>query len=152
MKIIFLKKLDKTRTFKMEKFKFLEHTEDIKFKAYGRNLNEVFKNSALALFKSIYEGRVKLIKKIKFKVKGKDLEALMYNFLEEFLFLIDSKNFLPSTVKVKMGEDKKTIEAEVSGDNARKYQVEMHIKAITYNEMFVRKEKDKWVSQVVLDI
>ena len=152
MKLIFLKKLDKTRPFKLKKFKFLEHTADIKFKAYGRNLNEVFKNSALALFKSIYEGRVKLIKKIKFKVKGKDLEALMYNFLEEFLFLIDSKNFLPSTVKVKMGEDKKTIEAEVSGDNARKYQVEMHIKAITYNEMFVRKEKDKWVSQVVLDI
>jgi len=31
------------------KFKFLEHTADIKFKASGKDIEEVFDNSALAL-------------------------------------------------------------------------------------------------------
>ncbi len=35
----------------MEKFKFLEHTADIKFQVFGKTLEEVFENTALAISK-----------------------------------------------------------------------------------------------------
>jgi len=145
------------KTILKKKFKFLEHTADIKFQAFGRTLEQVFKNSALAMFNSMSKDKVaeKKIKKI--KVKGKDLESLLYNFLEEFLFLFDSERFLLSKIKkIKISEKNKkfSLEAEISGDEADNYQVDMHIKAVTYNEMFVHKDKKtgNWKSQVVLDV
>jgi len=136
----------------MEKFKFLEHTADIKFKAYGKNINEVYKNSALAMIKTMFQGKIKPVKRVKFTIEGKDLENLMYEFLEEFLFLFDSKNFIPSSVKVNISKDNKTLKAELSGDSSKKYPIDLHVKAITYNDMFVKKIKNTWTSQVVLDI
>lgn len=137
----------------MKKFKFLPHTADRKFQAFGKTLKEVFKNSALALFNIIYDKKISEKKKFKIHAKGKDLESLMYNFLEEFLVLIDSKNFLPSKiVNLKLNKKRLNIEAEIVGDSAEDYNISEHVKAITYNEMFIKKIGDKWISQVVLDI
>lgn len=134
------------------KFKFLEHTADIKFQAFGNSVKEVFENSALAMFNSMYEGKVKGTKNFKINVKGKDFESLLYNFLEELLFLFDSENFFMSKVKsIKITKDFK-LEAEVVGDDAENYEIHIDIKAVTYNEMFVKQEGTKWVVQVVVDV
>jgi len=133
------------------KFKFLEHTADVKFQAFGNSLEEVFENSALAMFNSMYDGKVK--KKItkRIKIEGKDNESLLYNFLEELLFLFDSEGFFLSEIKsLKIKEG--NLEAEIVGDKDENYEIHIDVKAITYNEMFVKQEEKKWVSQVVLDV
>ena len=136
-----------------KKFKFLEHTADIKFQAFGKTFGEVFENSALALFNILYDKKVKEKKSYKIKGKGNDFESLLYNFLEEFLVLFDSKNFLPGKIKgLKLDEKNLTVEAEVLGDDAKNYNTDVHIKAITYNEMFVKKDKNKYTTQVVVDV
>ena len=134
------------------KFKFLPHTADIKFQAYGKNLEEVFENSASAMISQIFSSKVKEKKKKKFEVSGKDLESLMYNFLEEFLYLIDAEKFIYGKVKVKISKDRKNLKAEVYGDDVKNYKTEMSIKAVTYNDMFVKKIKNQWIAQVVLDV
>ena len=137
----------------MEKFKFLEHTADVKFQAFGKNLEEVFENSALAMFKVMSDKKIKPLVKKKIKVNGKDLENLLYNFLEELIFLLDSKNFFLAKInKIKINEKKLTAEAEISGDNVEEYETKLDVKAITYNEMFVKKIGKDWVAQVVLDV
>jgi SHS2 domain-containing protein len=135
-----------------QKFKFLEHTADIKFQAFGNSIEKVFENSALAMFNSMHDGKVKARKIFKINVKGKDFESLMYNFLEELLFLFDSENFFISKIKnLKIAKDFK-LSAEVFGDDAKDYEIHIDIKAITYNDMFVKKQGNKWISQVVLDV
>jgi len=134
------------------KYKFLPHTADIKFRAYGKTLNEVFENSALALNSAFYEGKVKALEKKKIKVKGRDLESLMFRFLEELLFLYETENFLTSKIKVKVSKDNKLLEAETFGEKPKSPKGRGDIKAVTYNDMFVKKIKDKWISQVVLDV
>lgn len=136
----------------MKDIEFLEHTADIKFKAKGNTLNKAFENSALAMFHSMYEKRVDAELKNHFEVSGKDLESLLYNFLEELLFLLDSENFFLSEIKVKIDEKKFKLQAELFGDDAGKYPIGLDVKAVTYNNMFVKKEKNKWVCQVVLDV
>jgi SHS2 domain-containing protein len=136
----------------MKNIKFLEHTADIKFQALGKTLEESFKNAGLALVKSMYNKKVKAKEKVKFKVKGQDLESLLYSFLEEFLFLFEAKGLIASKIKVKISKDKKSLSAEIQGDDAKNYKIHTHIKAVNYNEMFVKKQNNKWVCQVVLDI
>ncbi len=137
------------------KFKFLEHTADIKFQAFGSNKEEVFENSALAMFNAMSHDIIKSRIKKKISVKGKDNESLLYNFLEELLILFDSEGFFLSKLKVKIKENKeKKLEAEVYGDSAENYNLRIDIKAVTYNEMFIKKDNktNKWVAQVVLDV
>jgi protein archease len=134
------------------KFKFLEHTADIKFQAFGKSLEEVFSNCALALIEVMTEEvKIKGVKKKEIVVAGKDNENLLYEFLEEFLVLLDSENFVVSkieSVKIENGK----LKAVVLGDDVSNYKFGNDVKAITYNEMFVKEEKGKWVAQVVLDV
>lgn len=135
------------------KYKFLKHTADMKFQAFGKTIEEMFENSALAMFSSMYNKKVKDVKKSKIKARGKDFESLLYNFLEELLVLFDGEEFFLSKVKsLKIDKKAFKLEAEVVGDAASKYPMSIGVKAITYHDIFVKKEKDKWVGQVVLDV
>src|SRR3989338_5057166 len=135
------------------KYKYFEHTADIKFQAFGKTLDESFENSAMAMFNAMYDGKVKSKIKKNIKVSGTDFENLLYNFLEEFLFLMDSEGFFMSSCKVKIKEGKKyELEAEVKGDEAKNYPISLDVKAVTYNSMFVKKEKNNWICQVVIDV
>jgi len=135
------------------RYKFLPHTADIKFQAFGKNLEEVFANSALAMFNSMYEAKVKEKTKKKVTAHGKDFESLLYNFLEELLILFDSEGFILSKVtNIKIDEKNFDLKAEVLGDDAKNYKIHLDIKAVTYNEMFVKKQGEEWIAQVVLDV
>lgn len=134
----------------MKQFQFLEHTGDTKFKAFGKNIEESFSNAALAMF-SIMVDYTKVKPKVehKIKVKGNDLKSLLYNWLEELLFLVDAKGFLLNKIKsIKIDEKKFTLEATIVGDKADDYETIEWVKAPTYNDMEIN---DKYV-QVVLDL
>lgn len=133
-----------------KKFKFLAHTADVKFQAFGKNLEEQFTNAGLALKETIAEGvEVQPSIKKKIKVRGDDLKGLLYSFLEEFLYLLDAEDFLLGDIeKIKIDEKKFELDADVVGDNASNYKFVNDVKAITYNEMIV----DKKFVQVVLDV
>ncbi|MFA5953542.1 MAG: archease [Candidatus Pacearchaeota archaeon] len=137
----------------MKTFEFLEHTADIKIKAYGKDINEVFKNSAYAFLNFLTNKKISEKKLKKIKVQGKDFESLLYNFIEELIFLLDSENLLISKIKkLKIDKNKFKLESEIYFDKCEKYLIRKSIKAITYNEMYIKKQKDKWIAQFVLDI
>ena len=134
------------------KYKFLEHTADVKFQAFGKSSEEVFENSALAL-KELICGKIKIKEERNkiIKAKGKDFESLLYNFLEEIIYLVDAENFIISKInEIKIKDF--NLNAKISGDKVSNYNFNNEVKAVTYNEMFVKKIKGKWISQVVLDV
>ena len=119
----------------MQKYKFLEHTADAKFQAYGNNMGEAFSNAALAMFSVITDTK-KIKKKIKkeIKVKGTDLKSLLYNFLEELLFLLDTNSFLLNKIEkisIKKMKGKYSLNATVVGDKADNYETSGDIKDVT---------------------
>ncbi len=137
----------------MVKYKFLLHTADMKFQAYGKSREEAFKNSALALREIITHDKINSATKKIIKAHGKDNESLLYNFLEEFLFIIDSDNFIISRIdKINIDLEKFELTAIIYGDNIKKYKAITDVKAITYNSIFVRKIGEGWVCQVVVDV
>lgn len=135
------------------KYKFLEHTADVKFQAFGRTIEKAFENSAEAMFHAMYKEKVRKKIKKKISVQGKDFENLLYNFLEELLVLFDSENFLVSKIG-NLEIDKKSfrLNAELIGDKAENYRLGIDVKAVTYNDMFVKNQNGKWICQVVVDV
>ena len=141
----------------MNAYKYLPHTADVKFRASGKTLNEAFKNAAYALTDVITNHKkIKSTVKKTIKITSENKEALLYDFLEQFLILVDSKNFLLNKIIIlKIEEVKKgfKLTAKIAGDNhPKKYKINMQIKAVTYQEMFIKKQKGKFILQVVLDI
>ena len=137
------------------KYKFLQHTADIKFQAFGDSTEKCFENAGYALLNIMCRQKIKSALKKRIIVRGNDFESLLYNFLEEFLFLLDSENFLLGEIKeIKINKKKNKYEliAEICGDKTSDYEMSANVKAITYHEMFVRQEKEKWVCQVVVDV
>ncbi|HLC37266.1 MAG TPA: archease [Candidatus Nanoarchaeia archaeon] len=137
------------------KFKFLEHTADAKMQAFGATLEEAFSNAALGMFNVMVDtSKIKQVKKHLFTIKSENEESLLYDFLEHLLFLIDSEDFLLSEVlELTIIRNKVlTLVARVIGDNHTNQEVHSYIKAVTYSEMFIKKEKGKYVIQVVFDI
>jgi len=138
------------------KFKFLSHTADEKFRAFGKNLEEAFENAAYAMKEIITYDKIKPRIKKKIKIASDSEEALLYDFLEQLLILLDSKKFILSKVeklKIERKDHSFILNASISGDNNPKnYEIKTSIKAVTYEEMFIRKTKNKVTVQVIVDI
>ena len=85
----------------MKKYKFIDHTADVMFDAYGKNLNKVFENAALATFEvqcNLKKVERKVKKKI--KLKNEDMEKLLFDFLEELIYLKDAKYLLFNKITI----------------------------------------------------
>ena len=144
-----------------KKYEFLSHLADAKFRAYGRSLEEVLANAALAMVSLMWESeQIRPVKKEVIKVEASSLEQLTVKFLTEFLYLLDVKSFLLAKVEsIKVEEaqndDRKIyrLEAEVAGDNiSPEYEIYGLVKAVTYNEIKIEKTDGLWVLEVVVDM
>lgn len=144
----------------MEKFKFLPHTADAKFQAFGLTLEEAFSHAALALCSLMWEpSRIDLTQELDIEVTGRDLEQLLMNFLEEILYLYETQNFLLGEVD-ELKISKRTtdsgylLRAKFKGDRIKEKDERVFgdVKAITYNEMKIIQESGKVLIQVVVDI
>jgi len=135
------------------RYRFIEHTADIKFRAFGNTIEEAFENSALAMFHVMYSGGASKKIRKNISVQGKDFESLLYNFLEELLILFDSEKFFVSEI-VRLKIDKKNfkLNTELAGGKAENYKIGTDVKAVTYNEMLVHEKNGKWICQVVVDV
>lgn len=140
----------------MKKYIYLPHTADAKFQAYGKSLEEAFANAAYAMTDVITDHKkISNVIKKKLHVTSEDEKSLLYDFLEQFLILLDTEKFLlGKVIKITITQKKKlSLVAEISGDNHPEYyQTKTTIKAVTYQEMDIIKEKGKVILQVVVDV
>jgi SHS2 domain-containing protein len=136
----------------MEKFIFLPHTADIKFKAYGKTFAEALENSVLAVSKILAgENSIKPKKGIKIEVHGSDKENLFYNLVEEIVSFLDTENFITARAEIQvLGNN---LKATIYGDDAENYKGLENIKSPTYAEIQVKETKEHgWEIQMVVDV
>lgn len=137
-------------------YNFLDHTADVKFIAEAETIENVFIDSAKALQEAIC-GKITILEQETkvIEIQGTNLENLLYKFLEEFLIIFDSEDFLLSNVSnLEIDQQNFKIKATITGDKGEHYKFTNDVKAITYSEMFVKfnEEKKVWQTQVVLDV
>ena len=127
---------------------------DIAFQATGKDLNELFTSAAQAVIESLANPKTvkphisKTIEK-----KADDVKALLFELLEEIIFLKDKDAMVFHDIKVKVDEEKLTLTAILRGDSIKQDEQELlnDVKAVTMHYYTVEKNKE-WTADVVLDI
>lgn len=139
------------------KYQFLENiaVADIAYDAYGKTPEEVFVNSALALFDIMCTIR-KIPQKVprEINVESSSLKQLLYDFLEELIFIKDTEQLLFSRFEVHIVNDTK-LRAIAYGECIQKissHELRNDAKAITLHQFDVVKEKKGWRARVIVDI
>lgn len=139
----------------MKRFEFVDiTTADVAFVAYGKDLNELFANGAIAMFEVMVDTKQikpKVGKEV--KIKGNDLQSLLFNWLNELLIYIDSENLAFSKFDVKVDGKNMKLEAKCFGEkiDKKRHETRTVVKAATYHKMEIKKN-DYWKAQVILDI
>ena len=139
----------------MKRFEFIEDLKsDVMFKAYGKSVEELFANAAFGLFSVICQVDEVEHRKIKLvKVRGDNMEDLMFNWLQELIGIVETDDLFLSRFEIlKLGEDGTYLEARCYGEVAAPEKGGSVVKAVTYYKYELRKIKDGYSVRVSLDI
>ena len=141
----------------MKEFKILEHTADIGIEAYGKTKREVFTNAAKGMFE-IIAGETKNLKENfydKIKLEADNLEGLLFVWLNELLYISETKLVILNKFKIKELSDFQ-IEAGVKGIKIDPpfVKIKKEIKAVTYHRLEIKKDEESslWRVQLIFDI
>jgi len=141
----------------MKEFEIIEHTADIGLIAYGKNREQVFINAAKGMFEIIAGGTKNLKENFydKIKLEADNLEGLLFAWLNELLYISETKLVILNKFKIKELSDYQ-IKAEVEGMkiNLPFVKIEKEIKAVTYHRLEIKKDEESglWSARVIFDI
>ena len=142
---------------KKKNFELIEHTADLGIRVQGSTLEELFSNSASALFSLMvgYEPKRKIEEKI--ILEGEDLEELLATWLNELISMFFAYKFLPAQYNIKITHDEpqyKVLEGTLMGEEFDPYEntISREVKAATYHNLKVEKINKKWQTEIIFDV
>ena len=141
----------------MEPYEYLEHTADVKFRAYGHSLEEMLSNAALALFNSMIDTKSVQAKETwKVEQSAPEIEQLAYDWLSELIFLFETEFAVFSQFDIRLHQDQDgqwSLQATIGGEKIDhgRHAFDNEVKAVTLHEFEVKKN-GLWCIQVVLDV
>ena len=134
----------------MRNYEILEHTADLKIKAFGKTKKELFENALKGMFESAkYEGGDSKLERA-IKISSLDSSSLLVDFLSEALYLAEVNQEVYSGIKFKTLSEKE-IEGILIGKKKKRMGVQ--IKGVTYHGLDIHQEEDgTWEATVLFDI
>ncbi|MBI2103187.1 archease [Candidatus Woesearchaeota archaeon] len=137
--------------------KFLDHTADVFFVAKADTLSELFEQCALAVEETMVD-ITKVVPQQKVKILGEDknIETLLYDFLDELVFFKDYKQMMFGRFEVSIEEKdgKYFLTCLAFGEklDLARHDPKVDVKAITMHEFEVKKIDKGWQANVIVDI
>ena len=131
-----------------EPYRFLEHTADIMFEAYGESYEKALENAAHAMF-SVF-GSAGESEHATFSVSAHNIEELTVQTLADILAYMDTGELIFSRAKVlEYDAARHAVKIEAFGEKKRPRDT---VKAVTYHEMMVKEDKGGWTIRILLDV
>ncbi|MGC8648778.1 MAG: archease [Candidatus Micrarchaeia archaeon] len=154
------------------RYRYLNHTADIEYIAYGNNLKTLFKNALLGMFNTIADIKkmhFNAIKSNKIKQDFKKLKAkrviirnnsdnkveLLWKILQDALSISDAEQLFFYNIKnIKLGKRQNLFyfSAELLGLNKFEQVSKFDVKGVSMLDMKIKKIKNKFYVRVVLDV
>ena len=135
-------------------FEILDHPADVGFVAYGRTLEELFENAALAMLTlacdldTIEERESRAV-----AASGNDKESLLYAWLAEILAVADAEQLVfrrADATAIDGGHVRGTLYGEAF--DKKRHHAGTYIKAVTYHQLKVEQAAEGWKARVYLDV
>ena len=140
-------------------YRFVDHTGDTAVEVTASDEPELFQDAARALAAIVIDvdreppdGDAEQ----RLDLDAEDGEALLVDFLNELIFLFDSRRFLPWTLAIEelvVGAPAR-LRATVRGDtfDPGRHVFLTEVKAATFHDVKIRHTKDGWETTVVFDL
>ena len=135
-------------------YELLDHTADISIKVKAPSLKGIFIQSSVAMMDLICNiDKVNPINSFKIDASGVSSEQLLVNWLQELLYLHEVKNYLFSKFTIR-SINRGVITGSATGEkfDSSRHELLNHIKAVTYNNLEIKKENGNFVTIITLDI
>ena len=143
-------------------YEFIEHTADIGIIVKGKDLKDLFKNAALAMFEIIAEKKTEVknrkspheaeeVRKYVVKQEADNLEELFINWLNELLSLSATKELIFSDFQISK-LDKNKLEANAIGSCMKNYRMNTEIKAATYHGLEIKQNCSGCEAKIIFDV
>jgi len=143
---------------KPAEYRYGDHTADVLIQAFGCDIEEAFKNAAIAFADlTFYSDKVDAVDKKVVEVESEDLEGLLFRWIDELLYIFEAEKFAISR-KIDLTIEKGDVYKLFAIVYGEKYSQEKHgftgliVKAMTYHMMEIKQIEDYWLVQYVVDI
>lgn len=128
---------------------YLDHITDAYLRIHGTNLEEAFEYAGKGLVGTMYELEgIQPKKQAPIVAEGKDLENLLFDWLDKILLIVLIDRIIMSEFIVEIVRDEKSgkyiINGYGKGENIDpdRHELKVEIKGITYHEMKILENKD----------
>ncbi len=138
----------------MKNYTLLDHTADIGIEVWGDTKKEALAATVEAMFDLIVDNESIVTREEKIiSVSGVDTADMLINLLREALYLFHGKSWLCKTCEIlEMAEEKITARLRGEPYDAKKNQLKMEIKAVTYHTLKIEKRDQGWRARVIFDV
>jgi SHS2 domain-containing protein len=140
-------------------YEFIDHTADVQVKSWGKTLEEAFTQTAYSLMATISPNLKKISPNVEktLKIRAEDKQALLFDFLSEFLYIFDVDELIFSEINVnyiKNIDDEYELQANMKGEKFSRaiHELGIEVKAITYSFMKIEENIDNVEINIVFDI
>jgi SHS2 domain-containing protein len=141
-----------------EKYEYLYHIADAKFRAYGSTLEEAYENAAIAMFNvMINTSGLGASESRDIEIESSDIKGLLVDWLSELLYLFEVDGIIFSEFKVisiEKTNDGFSLKGKASGEpiDLSRHNFDTQVKAVTFHDLQVESDKTGrfWI-QVVVD-
>jgi len=138
----------------VQRYRIFGTTADVGVVSRGRDLKEAFENQAAGMFSVMVDLRtVTAEQSFNVKASGHDEESLLASFLEELLYIFDTKHFFLKEFRITRFEGY-TLSAEAKGEgiDPQSHIIKTPVKAVTYHMLKVDVSPGMVRTTVVYDI
>lgn len=134
-------------------YEILEHPADEKFRTTGETVEKAFSEVVKAFSKIV--GGDEGMYHHEISVKSEGYEPLLFDFLDELIFLQDTEGVVVSyaeDLEIEDTEKGHRLTAKIAVDDITEAMNPMDVKAPTYSEMKIDHKNGEWILEAVLDI
>ncbi len=131
-------------------FEFLDHPGDLKLRAWGRNLEELFANAATGMMTFLFGSGIANAQPYRtemIEIEARDRETLLVDWLSELLYRATSEYHAYMGFRIHELTETK-LKATVTAVAAEAVE---DIKAVTHHELSVRNREGRWEATIVFD-
>ena len=133
-------------------------TADIAFEATGRDLPELFRDAADAMMNVMIDNidAIQAVETRRIELSNDKLDMLLFDFLQELIFLKDAERLLLRVRKAQIAERDENyfVKATAEGEplDAERHHQRADVKAVTLHDFSVEQIDGEWKARVLLDI
>ena len=135
-------------------YELFEHTADLGLRVRAVDLDALFAEAAACLFAAVLEdvGSVRPEQSVAVELVGTDREFLLFDWLRDLLMRFDADHLVFGKFAVQVRDDGLTGTAWGEPLDPERHLLAHEVKAITYHELKVIRDGDRWLAEVIVEM